>query len=173
MKAFLSHSSHDRDFVHDVAGKLKRARVWLDEEQIETAAEIRLALQRGIDSCDLFVIFLSKASLRSEWVNWELDQANKQLLYGKVHKIAPIIIDKDVSVDQVPRFLRNSKISLQTSPRLCAQDIQRLIQEQQIRNRTSLFIGRKQQIEEAELVLADPASDIPSVCMNFFGLAGC
>ncbi|MEM7041936.1 MAG: toll/interleukin-1 receptor domain-containing protein [Pseudomonadota bacterium] len=166
MKAFLSHSSADKHLVKQVADFLRRARVWFDEMHIETAADLRTALRKGIRETDLFVLFASENSLRSEWVNWEVAIAERQFLAGKIEKIAAFVIDDKVTHKDLPEIFQNTRIDNSRSPKHIASEIQRIIQQNQSATKQALFVGRRREIQEAELALVDYTRSTPPATFN-------
>lgn len=94
-KIFISHSFLDREFALWLASKLKdkHLQVWLDEKELNVGDFIKDKIKEGIESSTVFIILLSKNSLSSEWVKWELNSA---LLYNATKnniKILPIKLD--------------------------------------------------------------------------------
>ena len=76
-KVFLSHSSKQKPFVSAIAKKLGKNNIIYDEYTFE-AAEITLdEIYKGIDQTGIFVFFISKESLESEWVKKEILKAEK------------------------------------------------------------------------------------------------
>jgi hypothetical protein len=77
MKVFLSHSSADkwlaRRIADDIAGL--GAQTFLDEKDIVTGESIDAAIQAHLSECADFLILLSPASIKSEWVLIELGGA--------------------------------------------------------------------------------------------------
>ena len=73
MKAFLSHSSRDKEpYVRIVANKLGPENCHYDEWTFEAGLKTLDEIQKGLDTTDLFVLFLSDTSLNSEWVQQEI-----------------------------------------------------------------------------------------------------
>jgi 5'-deoxynucleotidase YfbR-like HD superfamily hydrolase len=107
MYIFLSHSSSDKPFVR----KIKKAlisqghKTWIDEEDIPIGESIAKAIGTSLERCNVVIVFLSKESVKSNWVNEEwrnkfFDQVNK----GQVF-ILPLLIEKC----EIPPLLRDKK----------------------------------------------------------------
>lgn len=76
-KAFMSHSSADKDIVRRLATDLrsKGVDVWFDEWEIRPGDSIVERINAGIKDCDIFIIVISRNSVASKWVREELDAA--------------------------------------------------------------------------------------------------
>src|SRR4051812_21287408 len=74
---FLSHSSSDKPRVRRLAVDLllEGWPVWFDELENEPGDALRARISAEIAASDYFVILLSKASVRSDWVKDELATA--------------------------------------------------------------------------------------------------
>ena len=73
---FLSHSKADKSIIVRVADALRECRVnsWYDEWEIPPGASFRRKIfQDGIPNCDSFFVYLTQSSLKSYWVEKELD----------------------------------------------------------------------------------------------------
>lgn len=138
-KAFISHSTKDREFVERFAADLRKngGDAWYSGWEIKAGESIRARIDEGLVECDIFIIVLSKASIGRPWVQAELDAATVRKLDGKVQKIIPIKIDdcgelppilasllwEDFSTrsyDAVFKAVLNSIFSLETKPSLGA-----------------------------------------------------
>ena len=70
---FISHSNEDEESTQFLVEYLRREgfRVWVDFENIRGGADWLCEIQAGIERCDAVVTVLSKASLKSVWVERE------------------------------------------------------------------------------------------------------
>ena len=75
MKAFLSHSSVDKDFVMEIYESLQPHTLWLDRAEIEWGNIFLEKIEEGIRSASDFILFWSKHSAESEWVRLEVNMA--------------------------------------------------------------------------------------------------
>jgi hypothetical protein len=73
MRVFLSHSSKDKKAIRRLASDLQNVGidVWLDEYEIKIGDIIIEKLNRGIEECDYLLIWLTKKSVKSPWVQRE------------------------------------------------------------------------------------------------------
>ena len=72
-KVFMSHSSQDDDTTLVLVEQLRRAGfdIWVDFENIRGGSDWLCELQAGIERCDALVVALSKAALKSVWMERE------------------------------------------------------------------------------------------------------
>ena len=77
MKIFVSHSSKDKWAARRIAKDIEELGhgVFLDEKDISTGESIDQAVRENLKSCDHFLLLLSPASRKSEWVLVELGGA--------------------------------------------------------------------------------------------------
>ncbi|MBW1298113.1 toll/interleukin-1 receptor domain-containing protein [Aquimarina litoralis] len=89
---FLSHSSKDKSFIRQLTADLtsEGILVWLDEQQINVGDSINKAINQGLAESDYFVIAMSDNSVKSEWVERELNSALIDEIEEKKVKVLPI-----------------------------------------------------------------------------------
>lgn len=94
MKLFLSHSSADKSLVREIKSQLHDfLDCWLDERQLIPGESVVNVLERAVSESDLLILFISRNSLHSNWVNSEIEWAlEKELKLGKPFLI-PIVLD--------------------------------------------------------------------------------
>ncbi len=94
-KVFLSHSSVDKPFVRRLAARIKKAgfTYWLDEHDLLPGDAIPERLAKAIDSCRVVLVVISKASLKSPWLNYELNIATQQMIEGRC-RLIPVLKDE-------------------------------------------------------------------------------
>ena len=76
-KAFLSHSSKQKPYVEVVAKRSGKDKIIYDAWCFEEGKEIVKEIEEQLEDTDLFVLFISKESLESSWVQSEVEQAEK------------------------------------------------------------------------------------------------
>lgn len=106
-KVFLSHSSYDKSIVISVALDLKERGIntWLDAFDILPGESIMSKINDGLEECSYALLFLSKYSVKSNWVTkeWETmlwDEIN----LGKI-KVIPIKLEEC----EIPKILQSKK----------------------------------------------------------------
>jgi tetratricopeptide (TPR) repeat protein len=92
-RVFISHSSKDKTFVRRLVNDLKahNQKVWFDEKVLRVGDSIVDGINGGLKETDYVVVVLSKASVKSKWVNAELNAALMKELSGKGTAILPIL----------------------------------------------------------------------------------
>jgi len=113
VKAFLCHSSKDKAFVHSVAKLLGISRCEYDEYSFEFTLNTH-ALRRALQRCNLFVFFLSKDSIRSDFVAEELRAALEARASGLIRKV--LIFSLDLTSHKVlPEWMREINVAYHIS----------------------------------------------------------
>lgn len=100
MKIFISHSSKDKWAARRISQDLIAigAETFLDEKDIQTGESIDTSIKDNLKSCDEFLIILSPASIKSEWVLIELGGA---LALEK--NVVPILLY--VGANELPKII--------------------------------------------------------------------
>lgn len=160
MKAFLSHSSADKEnYVSIVAARLAAEDFIYDEITFEAGEQTLNEIVRGLDESTVFCLFISSKSLDSDWVQQEVDGALVRLTNGSLKSIYPIVIDRNVTHDdpRIPKWLKdNYNLRLVTRPVIAARRIQQKLRQAswikhpKLKERQNVFVGRNTQIEAFE-----------------------
>jgi len=100
-KTFISHSSKDKEIVNELAEKLHETNVWFDLWDMEVGDELSEKIETGIDEAKNFLIVLSKNSVKSSWVRYELNMAIIKYLENEDYRIIVAsvslrVIDPDI-----------------------------------------------------------------------------
>ena len=114
MKIFLSHASRDKPLVREIRKHLpEHIRSWIDEKQLLIGDDLESSIRDAIEKAsDLVIIFLSRDSVRSEWVKRELAWA-LQREEGLGHPfVLPILFDKEAWDLLEPKEFRSRKYIL-------------------------------------------------------------
>ena len=107
IKAFLSHSSTDKEIVRKIKNKLTRAWTYFDEDCFDPGVDFREAIVSHIEKTKLFVLFASEASLKSSWVNFELDTIYWESI--KKRDIQVLVLNLDnVDISQFPKWMQKA-----------------------------------------------------------------
>jgi hypothetical protein len=104
---FLSHSAHDKPFIRKLATDLTSAgvEVWLDEQQIRVGESIPERIAQGLAESDYFIIALSEHSIRSNWVQRELNNAMMREVSRRNIGVLPVKIEDC----EIPDILQDKK----------------------------------------------------------------
>lgn len=184
-KAFLSHSSSDKDsYVRRVANNLGLHKCVIDEWCFEDGMKNMDEIVRNLNDSDLFVIFLSKAALNSNWVKEELKLAKSYEESGILERIYPIIIDKNLKHDDrlfsdngLEWLTKNYNLQYNARPATAARRItQRLIElawseNPSLKSNKLYFSGRNSLISEIEERFDDYDNSYP-VAIIASGITG-
>lgn len=107
-RTFLSHAHADKAFVdqlHRWLSKIAAVPTWYDTSNLSTSATISTELANAIAQCQSMILVLSKASIKSGWVEEEYNAAIGQRAKYKRYRIIPICIDDC----EIPGFLQTTK----------------------------------------------------------------
>lgn len=161
-KAFLSHSSAQKDFVHEVFSLLGKSRCIFDECCFENGKLIMDDIVRGMAQSDLFVLFISEDSLNSEWVQKEIVLADDFKNKHTIDAILPILIDPKINPakdSRIPEWMRAYLMNpVRTANKAKDMIHNALRQLEYAKNpyfvaRRKLFVGRYKEKEELELAI--------------------
>ncbi|MGY8563865.1 TIR domain-containing protein [Paracidovorax citrulli] len=160
MKAFLSHSSADKEgYVRIVASHLQADDVVYDEVTFESGEITLNEIIRGLDESTVFCLFISDSSLESTWVTQEVEGASLRLKSGSLKYVYPIVIDRNIRHDdpRIPKWLSNNyNLRLVPRPVVAARRIHQKLRQAswskhpKLRERQTVFVGRNAQIEAFE-----------------------
>lgn len=114
MKAFLSHSSKDKELVRYVAHELGRQFCLFDEQVFETGVEFRNSIEKSFEQTSLFVLFASQEALDSTWVEFEIEEAWYRKLQGSLRHAVVFLIDSSLTHSHVPPWLQRGLVVLKT-----------------------------------------------------------
>jgi tetratricopeptide (TPR) repeat protein len=163
IKAFLSHSSQDKEFVETVARHLGRAKVNYDSFAFTPDEDFRDAIRDNLDLSSIFVFFVSRASLASVWCRFELDQAELRRLKGGIRGQLALIIDANLSYSDLPDWMRGARAIHQPSPKRVAREIEYALVNQISYDARRPFIGRQGELQQFAQDLVPYGGETPHV----------
>ncbi|MDX9988720.1 toll/interleukin-1 receptor domain-containing protein [Thiothrix unzii] len=107
MKVFLSHSSKDKELARKISIDLvnKGVDVWFDEWEIFVGDSITNKIQSGLSESKLLIVFLSKDSIKSGWVEKEWQSKMENEAITKKVTILPLKVDNT----PMPQLLKDKK----------------------------------------------------------------
>ena len=160
---FLSHSSADKEsYVKIVVNQLQKYldehTIYYDEYTFESGMRSMEEINRSLNQTDLFVVFLSKKALESDWVKKELMISRELLGNEMIKRIYPIVIESDLKWDDkiIPEWLKEYNLKYIPRPTKATQLIRKRIVEitwdlnPKIEERNNIFVGRNKEVEEFE-----------------------
>ena len=113
-RVFLSHSTKDKEFVQKLHGDLRRCQIdsWLDTEQIRHGEPWQDAIFKdGIPSCDCILVYLTRNSVTSDWVNKELDAGLQGRLNDNRIGFLPYVSD-DATREQLREDIKSLQVTV-------------------------------------------------------------
>lgn len=165
MKAFLSHSSHDKSLVSEVYDAIEPESVWLDRGEIEWGDVFIEKIEDGIKNASDFILFWSAHSAESEWVRLELNMALIQSLKRRAIRLRVIRLDRT----ELPLYLQHFHYLSVVDSLAPASDIidgLRRVLREPTRGVRHQFLNRNSELERLETLLND--SDTKVIILNGF-----
>jgi len=103
-KLFLSHSHQDKRFARALARKLEDhgIGVWLDEAELNVGDSLLERLSDAVYDVDFLLAVISKASVKSSWVNEELHMAMTRQIEHRRIIVLPLMKEEC----KLPKFLK-------------------------------------------------------------------
>ncbi|MDO8415794.1 MAG: TIR domain-containing protein [Agitococcus sp.] len=172
MKAFLSHSSLDKEFVREVASKLGRLNCIFDERSFNSGEEFKAAIEQHLENSSVFVFFATKNSLESFWCQFEIEEAFYLKLKAKLDTAVVYIIDQGVNLAKIPSWLRKALIKTESSPALISRDIKHHLEASADKFQRPIFLGRSKEREVLEECLNPIDGSERNNVVSIFGLPG-
>jgi tetratricopeptide (TPR) repeat protein len=154
MRAFLSHSSVDKDIVIAVHSALEAKSTWLDRAEIEWGDLFLEKIADGISSATDFVLFWSASAAHSEWVRLEINMAFIQALRTKAIRLRVVLLDET----PLPLYLQPYHVfSVAGSASPASEILDKLqpILREPVRSARSRFINRNEEIDRIEAAVDD------------------
>lgn len=104
---FISYAHSDAVMVHALAKRLEAEQVsfWLDDNEVKAGDKVRTVLSGGIESNCVFLVVLSPASVSSNWVAYELEQALIGAAAGS-HVVVPVLAH-GMTPDAIPPSIKD------------------------------------------------------------------
>jgi hypothetical protein len=106
--AFLCHSSVDNSLTEQLAMDLRKQGVnaWFDKWEIIPGDSLRRKIDEGIEDAGFFIAILSSSSLKSEWVQSELDAGMVKRIEGSCRLI---VCPYGINDEDIPVTLRGRR----------------------------------------------------------------
>ena len=172
MKAFLSHSSKDKEFVRAVAILLQRQYCIYDEWSFDSGLEFKKSIEDGLQESSVFVLFASKNSLDSIWVQFELDEAWYQRLRHRLSTSLVYLIDSSIDTTSLPQWLTRASVRRFNAPQLISRDIRYHLDNLLLERQNPYFTGRSSDINSLEQALTPLGELKPPRSFLISGLPG-
>ncbi len=130
---FLSCSSKDHDYIRTVIDNLTELPdkynliYFMQPYNVDTTMEFIL---KQLSEAELFVVFISKSSLMSKFVQSEINEAVRLSKLGVIKEICSFIIDSEILIAQdyrIPEYILNSNILYAQSPHMAIELLKNII----------------------------------------------
>ena len=115
MKAFLSHNFSDKNFVKSVYENLSATHAVFDEKTFPPNSYLIDEIKNSMIDCDIFVLFLSRESLESKWVQGEIDLAKELSFVKSLKKIMVFLLD-DTKWSELPEKFQQYRAEAVPNP---------------------------------------------------------
>ncbi|WP_434511956.1 TIR domain-containing protein [Desulfitobacterium sp. AusDCA] len=148
IKAFLSHSSIDKDLVQLVHKKLSDGNAWYDAADIENGQSIPEKINEGLRHATHFVLFWSNNSSKSLWVKAELNAAFVRMMSNKC-KFMIFTLDKTEMPELLQPYKYNSidKSDLSNASEMV---VKKIMSQDIAETRLTEFVNRTKEIGDME-----------------------
>jgi hypothetical protein len=157
-RAFLSHSSFDKDFVATVYDQLGAGRCHFDARTFPKNTDLAVQIREGIEDCDVYVLFLSAAAIGSNWVQAELDVALEMRTRWKIRSVMVFQLD-ETKWDVLPAWAHRHVVSCPPSPHQVALRIADELRR--LDGDSTLCYGRDDDVRRAVALISE-AHDMPA-----------
>ena len=153
MKAFLSHTSSDKDLVGLVHQKLKNKNAWYDAADIENGESIPEKINEGLRYATHYILFWSKKACKSNWVRAELNATFVKMMANKC-KFMIFVLDNTPLPELLKphKYDRIDKINLEEASDII---VERVLSQEGVVTRLSEFVNRTKEIGEIEESVRD------------------
>lgn len=159
IKAFISHSSVQKDFVRELVDTLGRDYCIVDCYNFESAYKTLDEIYRKIEQSTVFVLLISRESLCSDWVAEEIRYVRTRLSPDKLDRFWPFIVDDTLTIEECPEWMRKDEcfnLKRFRSYKMLACDIEQKFRgiiwsrNPQRKKLDTLMVGRNSDIEHFE-----------------------
>ncbi len=162
-EVFISHSSKQKEFALQLRNEIGHDWCIIDCADFEPARKSKDEIKRWFDACKIFVLLISRDTLSSEWVKYEIDLAYNKLYSPKRKDFIfhPIIIDSELThaSTQIPKWIREEEsfnLKYFRSPVIAANIVLKAHRQliwkldEVLSQRENLFVGRKEELADFE-----------------------
>jgi len=93
-KIFISYTKADKAFVRRLAARLTKENfpVWLDEHDLIAGDPLSQTIGKALEAAKVILVVVSKASVKSKWLRYELNVATERMIKGEC-RVIPLVID--------------------------------------------------------------------------------
>ncbi len=168
MKAFLAHSSEDKQYVEIIAKRLGRMQCEYDVKSFPPGFDFRDTIRKSLNKSSIFVLFASKISLESTWVKFEISEAEWNTIHEEIAGSLVIIIDNQIKPQDLPAWMQRCSSPTILNPRSAVHTIRNFMLQLNIVPDT-ILVGRE--IDLAKFA-AELSPDIEKESPRIFIIGG-
>jgi len=97
-KVFISHAAVDKRFVRRLGARIESNGydVWLDEHDLLAGDPLAQQIGEALKRAKVVLVVVSKASVASRWLRYEVDIATQRMIAGQCRVIPVVIDDSDL-----------------------------------------------------------------------------
>ncbi len=172
MKAFLSHSSTDKEFVEAVSRELGRQFCVVDSMSFEGGVDFITSIEKGLAESKVFVLFASRKSMTSDWVSFEIEEVRNLIIKKNFSRVITYLIDISIDDPLIPEWLKRAKIRSCNSPKVVAREIKSQLDQLLRERQHPYFIGRTLETEKIEKLISPWTGAKPPHALCVTGLPG-
>jgi tetratricopeptide (TPR) repeat protein len=110
-RVFLSLSGVDAKFVDSVHRILPDGMAYFYPKSFENGENLITAMEERIAESRVFVLFVSRDSVKSVWVNFEIDRARLNKIQSHNFKYLVFPIDRDVDYSCLPAWMKEGWVA--------------------------------------------------------------
>jgi hypothetical protein len=105
-KVFISHSSVDKPLVRRLSRRIEREgfTVWLDERELVAGDSLARNISDALDSARVVLVVVSKASIKSKWLSFEVNKATDRMVKGEC-RVIPAVVETVILPSEVGGLL--------------------------------------------------------------------
>lgn len=107
---FLSLSFADIAFVRNVHERLPRGVARYYEKSFERGADLVEAMEQSLTVSEVFVLFATRTSLASYAVQFEINEARRHAIFGKLKKVLVFPIEPGLGFSELPQWMQKAWI---------------------------------------------------------------
>lgn len=133
---FLSHSHEDKEFVHRLRASLVERGVedvWIDEAEILIGDSLIKKIQDAIEKTEYFGVILTPRSVKSSWVQHELEKAMNIEIVSNNVKVLPLLFEQC----DLPGFLKGKLYADFTTSSSYEESLEKLLRRLEISSQSS------------------------------------
>jgi len=171
VKAYLAHSSEDKQYVEIVAKRLGRTHSEYAVKSFPPGFDFRNIIRNSLDKSDIFVLFASKKSLESTWVKFEISEAEWETIHEKIAGSIVIIIDSQVKPQDLPLWMQRCFAPTILNPRSAVHTIRNFMVQLNVVPDT-IFVGREIDMAKFAVELSPDIEKEPPRVLVLGGLEG-